>query len=306
MAFAALKTTPVGTPSLRAGLDRTMALVEATLARACPSSGEDSGTLQTALLHHLSAGGQRLRARLCAETALLLDLREPDAAALASCCELLHNASLVQGDLHRRDTTPRGQTAVWAAYGDSVAIALTDTLVSAGLASLADVSIPDSTAKLVRKAQDAVFETLAGQQAGLDSRDRPHRSVAEYLNAARAKTGPLMALVVELPLVANGLGGSLPRARQAACAFALAYQILDDVRDVEIDRTRSEAPGSVNIVLLLERLGARNPFADAVSLARGHLTLSRAAAGQLPSSSGTPLVQAAWTLDDALRQTSDD
>ncbi len=303
MAFAALETTPAGTPSLRARLDRTMAHVDAALARACPPSGEGNGTLQTALLHHLSAGGQRFRARLCAETALVLDLSDPDAAALASCCELLHNASLVQDDLQDRDDTRRGQTAVWAAYGDNVAIGLTDTLISAGFASLADVSIPGSTAKLVRMAHGAVLETVAGQQADLESRDRPHRSVAEYLSSARAKSGPLIALALELPLVASGFAGSLPRARQAACAFALAYQILDDVRDVEVDRARPGGPDVLNVVLLLERLGARNPFADAVSLARGQLTLSRAAAVHLPSGSGTPLVEAAWTLDDAIRQT---
>ncbi len=303
MAFAALETTPVGTLPLRAGHDRAMARVEASLARACPPSGEGNGTLQTALRHHLSAGGQRLRARLCVETALVLDLSEPDAAALASCCELLHNASLLQDDLQDRDDTRRGQTAVWAAYGDNVAIGLTDTLLSAGFAALAEVSIPGSTAKLVQMAHGAVQETVAGQQADLESRDRPLHSVAEYLHTARAKSGPLVALALELPLLARGFAGSLPRAHQAACAFALAYQILDDVRDVEVDRARPEASDALNVVLLLERLGARNPFADAVSLARGHLTLSRAAAGHLPSGSGTPLVEAAWTLDDAIRQT---
>ncbi len=303
MPYKALETVQVQPSALRAARERTMARVEASLSRACPPVTDENNTLQSALEHHLGAGGQRLRARLCAETALLLDLSEPDAAALASCCELLHNASLVQDDLQDRSGTRRGRTAVWAGYGDDVAIGLSDVLISAAFASLAEASIPGSTAKLTQLAHAAVVETVTGQQADLAYREHAPRAITEYLDVARGKSGPLVALALELPLAANGLTGSLPRARQSANAFATAYQITDDVHDVETDRASPVEPGALNVVLLLERLGAKHPFDDAVYLARSYLTASRAAAAYLPSGSGTPLVEAASALSDVIRQT---
>ena len=77
---------------------------------------------------------------------------------------------------------------------------------------------------------------------------------------------------------------------------------MDDLRDVVRDRATPGAPGALNLVLLLESLGADSPFNDAVALSRGHLAVCRAAAMQLPSASGTTLLTASETLEDAIRQ----
>ena len=56
-----------------------------------------------AAAYHLGAGGRRIRARLALDAGSCLGLSARDAVAIASTCELLHNASLVHDDLQDRD-----------------------------------------------------------------------------------------------------------------------------------------------------------------------------------------------------------
>ena len=75
-----------------------------------------------AALYHLNGGGQRIRSRLAPDSAHCLGLTPRDGIALAATAELLHNASLIHGDLQARDQVRRGCPPVWVAYGEETAI----------------------------------------------------------------------------------------------------------------------------------------------------------------------------------------
>ena len=68
-----------------------------------------------AALHHLNAGGQRIRSRLAVDSAHCLGLTARDGIALAATAELLHNASLIHDDLQDRDKVRRDCATVWVA-----------------------------------------------------------------------------------------------------------------------------------------------------------------------------------------------
>ena len=104
--------------------------------------GRAQVTARSAARYHLSAGGSRVRARLAVAASLALGLSKADAVHIASCAELLHNASLVHDDIQDRDVIRRGQAAVWSKYGSNLAICTGDLLLSAAYSVLCRFSQP--------------------------------------------------------------------------------------------------------------------------------------------------------------------
>jgi geranylgeranyl diphosphate synthase type II len=259
--------------------------------------GEPAGSLAPvprAARAHVGAGGRRLRARLGLAAGAALDLDPEVSVALAATAELLHNASLVHDDLQDGDETRRGARSVWAAYGADVAICTGDMLLSAGYAAATPVVAAAGPGALER-VHSAVAETIHGQTADRRAADAPLADFAGYRRMARAKSGPLIALPLELAVDAAGRPGALARAAEAGRAFALAYQIADDLADVSADE-----PGQgANVVHLLARTEALPPAEGrraAAARARHALYGARAAAAALPAGAGRPLIAAADAL----------
>ena len=91
------------------------------LSAAIGSGGQQSPVFQ-AVSHHLSAPGLRCRSQIALHAADCLGVDAPSALAMATCCELLHTASLIHDDLQDRDYLRRGKQAVWSLFGDDVAL----------------------------------------------------------------------------------------------------------------------------------------------------------------------------------------
>lgn len=206
------------------GLDR----VEEAMRQAAPA-----GPLGESLAHHLRAGGKRLRARLALTTGEAFGLAASDAAAWATACELLHNATLVHDDLCDRDPTRRGQASVWAGFGDTAALCLGDLLLAEAIAAIDPVAPAGPRRALRRLLLDTVRalthgQALEGTAAAGGVPDLPAcREVADH------KTVPLVTLPVAGVLA---MAGTAEAPRHAALeAFALlgrAYQVLDDLEDL--------------------------------------------------------------------------
>ena len=58
--------------------------------------------------YHLDCGGKRIRAKLAIEAANSLGLSEQDSMVIAAVSELLHNASLIHGDICHHLVDHRG------------------------------------------------------------------------------------------------------------------------------------------------------------------------------------------------------
>ncbi|MEV0334966.1 polyprenyl synthetase family protein [Nocardia sp. NPDC050717] len=195
--------------------------------------------------HVLAAPGKRVRARLVLACAGLL----PDAAAaprsaaidLACAMEMLHESSLLHDDICDGSLLRRGAASVPAAFGVRVAARAGFHLAGAAMQVVAQVLAE----------HPAVFAGL-GDAPGITYADRlsdlsfgqlietlPPAVEASALRrhyelVAGAKTGTLFRLSCSYGGTAGGADHDrLHALMEYADQLALAFQIMDDVRDIE-------------------------------------------------------------------------
>ena len=257
--------------------------------------------------YHLHAGGGRIRARLALDAALQLGLSARTAVVIASTCELLHNASLVHDDLQDRDSTRRGVDAVWKRFDAETAICTGDLLLSSAYASLADLDDATPLRQMLSLVHLRTTAAIQGQCADVAHRTTPVTDVATYLRIVAGKSGALLSLPLELVLLAAEQSPWTKLACDAAQAFAIGYQIADDLQDVSRDTGSDAATQALNVVLLMQRDVALAPDASqelrsaharqqAIALARQQLTLAARNAAALPHQCGNLLAQLANDL----------
>lgn len=215
-----------------------------------------------AALYHLGTGGQRIRAVLALHAGKNLGLTIQDTQALATASELLHNASLIHDDLHDRDSYRRGQPSVWLKFGDEVAVCAGDLLISASYFALSQLADVVRLPALFALMHASTANAIRGQCADLSRAENRAATVHDFKKIAVTKSGALLSLPTELALLAAGHDTAIPRAREAALAFSIAYQIYDDLVDANADAAhkpiRSSATNPIadhttsNVVLILQ------------------------------------------------------
>jgi geranylgeranyl pyrophosphate synthase len=257
-----------------------------------------------AALYHIRTGGQRVRARLGLHAALALGQSADDAICLAAAAELLHNASLVHDDLQDRDSTRRGRPTVWAIYGDNVAICAGDLLLASAYRALSAYGDCRKLPDLLMLAYDRTATAIEGQCDDLSSLINSH-DLADYKKIATAKSGALLSLPIEFALVASGRKELTALARSAAEAFAIAYQIVDDLADIGPDPAKGLASDSFNILTVLQRGGLASEARSAAQrIGLQHACAAISAADALPHDVGTILKTLALSLQSSLTEKS--
>jgi geranylgeranyl diphosphate synthase type I len=254
------------------------------------------GLANAAALEHLSSPGKQVRASLALHSALSLGLDFRGAVSIAAACELIHNASLVHDDIQDGSDLRRGKSTLWARHGRDIAICAGDLMISASYAALAQVGGPHISRASARM-HERISQVIHGQVSDLAAKDAASTTFFQYRTIAVAKSAPLLGLPLELSLIHAGRLDCLVQAERAADAFALAYQMADDVEDVESDM----ANGSLNAVAIFAR---DMPIERARLLVRRlvNRTFRQASrlAGSLPSNSGALMAsmadQRAWAV----------
>ena len=243
--------------------------------------------------HHLRTGGQRIRAKLGLSASWSLGLTHNDAICLASCAELLHNASLVHDDLQDGDLVRRGEATIWAKFGKDIAICCGDHFLSASYSVLAGMSTTTALPDLISLVHQRISMAIYGQCADLAALNPKQNLLDQYLQISKAKSGALLGLPLELALVTAQHKTASLEAMAACQNFAVAYQILDDLQDLSTDSKRKEqAPDTVgvpvlNIIFILKEIDSHaNSTLVAVDMALKHLALCEATVPRLPNGSG--------------------
>lgn len=271
-------------------LDSQLAEVEAVIGTLC---AHEASPLDDVVRDHFSAGGSRVRARLALEAGNALGLDARTSVMLAAGCELLHNASLIHDDLQDRDPLRRDAPAIWAAHGENTAICAGDLMLSAAYAALAQTG--PMAGRLITHAHHRVAHVIAGQCDDL----RLGGSCVDpdvYEQVAAAKSGPLLALPLELSLIVAGRDDLVDWAKRAATLFAIAYQMLDDI----CDAARDAEKGSLNAVNVQGRIGAANPREHIRKLALERLDSFEQFVRELPEGLARALAQRAAPIRTAL------
>lgn len=271
--------------------------------KAAGLTADSAGIVQEAIAHHLESGGGRTRARIAIGTGSALHLDATDIVAIAAAAELLHNASLIHDDLQDAAETRRSAPSVWAKYGANIAICAGDLLVSAAYGVLASASDARLTAELTRVTHAATTRVINGQAEDLAAQRNDVTSIAAYKHIARGKSGPLLALPVELALTAAGFANYNPVAREVAELLAVAYQVADDLEDEAFD-TAVPGGGCLNAVTVLRNSGCADPREAARYEASLALRDALRKAMYLPQGSGDPVVRCIEAVRAKLRALS--
>jgi geranylgeranyl diphosphate synthase, type II len=236
----------------------TRGQVEAALDRFLPKPPDCPPLLSEAMRYSLLGGGKRLRPVIviAAADAVARRTNAPFLeAALPTACavEFIHTYSLIHDDLPSmdNDSLRRGRPTLHTVYGDGIAILAGDALQGEAFALMAREPQTDDPAIDSRKV--AAIRTLAtaaaaagmvgGQVVDLQAAGQVegHRLDLDG-TALRAmhlrKTGALIrASAVAGAIMAGGGGAQLAAIERWGTEIGLAFQIVDDILDVEGDET---------------------------------------------------------------------
>ncbi len=282
------------TDELLSDVDR---LILDSIGRASEQTNLRDNVCLSAAKYHLAAGGHKIRARLSLEAGLALGMQRQDILIIAAVCELLHNASLIHDDIQDGDIVRRDVESVWKKFGVSVALCTGDFLLSAAYGVLANFSDVKLIPQLIATIHQRTSTVIQGQCADISYKNKQLCSVSAYQKIAISKSGALLSLPLELALRASQHTEFLSNARAAAESFAIAYQIADDLSDIDKDAECH----SLNIIFVLKAAGeTKNPIQIAQSLALHHLQEATNLATKLPHNSGVLMVELALQLKQKL------
>ena len=231
---------------------------------------------QEAAKYHLNCGGKRIRANIAIKACAALNLNKQDSFSIGAVAELLHNGSLVHDDIQDGDKTRRGHKTVWTKYGKEIAICTGDLFISSAYAALANISNPSVLPAMIKLVHQQVTATIKGQSVDVHHKVNAITSVASYEAVVIAKSGALLSLPLQLALLAANHTEYLAKAEQIANAFALIYQIADDLNDVHIDMqladynrydksVKHEDLARLNIIFILQKLAGEDKVNDNLS-----------------------------------------
>ena len=257
--------------SLTAFLEDARVRVDEALDRYLPRPPACPPIVSEAMRYSVFAGGKRLRPVLALAAAdaiarlqrsapappalpaspALPALPAPPVFPVACALELVHTYSLIHDDLPAmdNDTLRRGRPTLHVVYGDGIAILAGDALQAEAFALVAREPVTDEPAIVARKLRalgviaNAAGSTgmVGGQAIDLQAAGQAPGHVvtldAEGLRAMHArKTGALItASAASGAIMAGATDAQLAAVTRYGTLVGLAFQIVDDVLDVEGD-----------------------------------------------------------------------
>lgn len=227
-----------------AGLDAWRGRIDAALVQALDLP-DAPPRLREAMRHAVLLGGKRMRPLLTMATGVLFDAPWQALIAAGVSVELIHAYSLVHDDLPSMDDDAlrRGQPTVHVAFDEATAVLAGDALQSLAFDVLARAAVPsDIGLALVRTlAQAAGVLGMCGGQA-LDLDATGHSALVDLPALERVhalKTGALIRAAVRMGALCGAADETdLARLDDFACALGLAFQVRDDILDVEGDTSQ--------------------------------------------------------------------
>lgn len=286
--------------------------VEEALDRVLPAPPGCPAVVADAMRYSVMAGGKRLRPILVLAAAdAVATARGEDAAAAratampAACAlELIHTYSLIHDDLPAMDddSLRRGRPTLHVVAGDGMAILAGDGLQAEAFALLArepaDPALVDRKLRVLALVAGAAGPAgmVGGQAIDLGAAGRtpqaaPSLDAASLADMHARKTGALIRAAAVAGAVMAGADEAIERAvAQWATEVGLAFQIVDDVLDVEgasaeLGKTsgKDAAAGKPTYPALFGLAQSKTLAADAVARADAALAGAGLAGSHLPA-----------------------
>ena len=226
---------------LAAYLSQNNALLDRALSAYLDSLGS-KGRLTDAMRHSLMAGGKRLRPNLCLASSQAVGAGSSQTALPVACAlEMIHTYSLIHDDLPAMDDDRlrRGRPTCHVAFDEATAILAGDALLTLAFEVAASMQTlrPEQRIEVVRLLAAAAGPLGMVQGQMLDMQSEGRSLALEELRGLHAlKTGAMIeAALVSGAVVAGAACAQLDALRDYGRAIGLAFQVVDDILNVEGD-----------------------------------------------------------------------
>lgn len=231
--------------------------IDKTLDELLPSNLNIPATLHEAMRYSVFSGGKRLRPLLCLAAAEAVAAEFVIIALKPACAvEIFHTFTLIHDDLPSMDNDDlrRGKPTCHKVFGEAIAILAGDALFSLAFEILADVAtLRYSGSDFVR-----AFAKISGASGVMGGQAADILALNNSITTADIefihlhKTADLFAAALKLGgMTANANEAQLSALTEYGKNFGLAFQILDDVIDADIDAAVKK--NEVSILNILSR-----------------------------------------------------
>lgn len=210
------------------------------------SARSAGGRLGDAVQYAVQSEGKRIRALLCYATAELLEVPDTTADYPAAAIELIHTYSLVHDDLPAMDNDDlrRGQPTVHKQFDEATGILVGDALLTYAFELLASADVKSELiVGWVRCLSSAAggLGMIVGQSTDLEGETR-NLSLPELEKMHRQKSGALIEASLSSIVSASGNVESGLALGKFGHHIGLAFQIRDDILDVEVSTEQLGKP----------------------------------------------------------------
>jgi geranylgeranyl diphosphate synthase type II len=239
------KVTSEERSALEAYLKARKEIVDEALGRYLPAEGTFPPVIFQSIRYSVFAGGKRIRPILCIAAAEavggILELVIPAACAL----ELIHTYSLIHDDLPAMDDDEyrRGKLTNHRVFGEDIAILAGDALLTEAFHLLSGNDLADrvpaaTILTVINEVSEAAgyFGMVGGQVLDVEAEGKTVDLTA-LNNIHSRKTGAMIRVAVRGgALLAGADERRLQALSEYGSSLGIAFQIADDILDVEGDR----------------------------------------------------------------------
>ncbi|MHB9799243.1 (2E,6E)-farnesyl diphosphate synthase [Pseudomonas sp. MT3] len=223
---------------------RCTARVDAALEKLFVAPREELTRIYAAMRYSVVNGGKRVRPLLAYAACEALGGEAERADGAACAVELIHAYSLVHDDLPAMDDDDlrRGQPTTHIAFDEACAILAGDGLQTLAFEVIGNAELNPQEAQ-IRLDMLMILTRASGSAGMVGGQAIDLESVGRMIDQAaletmhRHKTGALIEASVQLGALASGRATTeaLEALRRYAEAVGLAFQVQDDILDVESD-----------------------------------------------------------------------
>jgi geranylgeranyl diphosphate synthase type II len=236
------------TLSLAEYMNAQRARVDRALDAQLPPTTTRPGTIHEAMRYAVLGGGKRIRPVMAIAAAEACGADSEPLIGHLAALELIHTYSLVHDDLPALDNDDlrRGRKTTHVVFGEAMAILTGDALLTEAFAWLARPVAGLDPLRLLRAVTEVASAVdsrgmIGGQVADIEGertqQSRSHEALVDELAFIHSnKTGRLLTASAVLGgLLANAGEAELEALRRYGDATGYAFQIVDDLLDIEED-----------------------------------------------------------------------
>lgn len=227
---------------------RRQALIEKQLLEELREDEALNAKISDSMKYSLMAGGKRLRPVLLMAAADAVGANGDDFVTMGAAIEMIHTYSLIHDDLPAMDNDDyrRGKLTNHKVYGDGIAILAGDGLLTLSFEVMLRQKNADAEKilQVVKEMSTAAGSNgmVGGQAIDLLSEGKSI-SMEELKKMHMAKTGALFRAAIRSgAILGAGAQKQLDALTLYAEKFGLAFQITDDILDVEGDEKNLGKP----------------------------------------------------------------